>query len=170
VIRVPPRKKGFSCSQKLPDLESRLTFQEKGVLAQEAEEQLRSEYAGYLRSAAGKLLESRPAHEKAAIEDLARAKARPPVGGTGFLSNTLFELERTRLTIDRYPGKVLSFDQWRAAASPAHEPALLRPTVHQLGSASGKVLAEGFHRARETSVPCAKSDQLEHANETPVSF
>jgi hypothetical protein len=33
VIRVPLRKKGFSCSQKHPDLESRLTFQEKGVLA-----------------------------------------------------------------------------------------------------------------------------------------
>src|SRR5216683_2582969 len=32
VIRVPLRKKGFSCSQKHPDLESRLTFQEKGVL------------------------------------------------------------------------------------------------------------------------------------------
>ncbi len=32
MIRVPLRKKGFSCSQKHPDLESRLTFQEKGVL------------------------------------------------------------------------------------------------------------------------------------------
>jgi hypothetical protein len=86
-------------------------------LVQEAEEQLKSQYAGYLRTAAGKLLETRPAHEKAVIEDLARARARPPVGGTGFLSNTLFELERTRLTIDHYPGKVLSFDQWRASVA-----------------------------------------------------
>jgi hypothetical protein len=86
-------------------------------LVQEAEEQLKSEYAGYLRTAAGKLLESRPAHEKAAIEDLARARAHPPIGGTGFLSNTLFELERTRLTIDRYPGKVLSFDQWKVSVA-----------------------------------------------------
>ncbi|TQF27447.1 hypothetical protein UNPF46_30775 [Bradyrhizobium sp. UNPF46] len=86
-------------------------------LAQEAEEQLKSDYAAYLRTAAGKLLESRPAHERAAIEDLARTKARPPVGGTGFLSNTLYELERTRLTIDRYPGNVLSFDEWKERAA-----------------------------------------------------
>jgi hypothetical protein len=32
VIRDLPRDKGFSCSQNHPDLESRLTFQEKGVL------------------------------------------------------------------------------------------------------------------------------------------
>ena len=84
---------------------------------QEAEEQLRSKYAAYLRTAVGKLLKSCPAHEKAAIKDLARAKARTPVGGTGFLSNTLFELERTRVTIDRHPDKVLSFDQWKESAA-----------------------------------------------------
>jgi hypothetical protein len=32
VIRDPLRKTDFSCSQNHPDLESRLTFQEKGVL------------------------------------------------------------------------------------------------------------------------------------------
>jgi hypothetical protein len=84
---------------------------------QEAEEQLKSKYASYLRTEVGKLLESCPAHEKAAIEDLARAKARTPAGGTGFLSNTLFELERTRVTIDRHPDKVLSFDQWKESAA-----------------------------------------------------
>ena len=31
-MRDPLRKKGFSCSQNHPDLESRLTFQGKGVL------------------------------------------------------------------------------------------------------------------------------------------
>src|SRR6266851_5485291 len=86
-------------------------------LVQEAEEQLRSKYAAYLRTAVGKLLESCPSHEKVAIEDLARAKARTPVGGTGFLSKTLFELERTRVTIDRHPDKVLSFEQWKESAA-----------------------------------------------------
>lgn len=82
-------------------------------LVQEAEELLRAEYAGYLRHATVKLLENRPSHEKAAIENEARARARAPIGGTGFFSNTLFEIERTRLTIDRYPGEVPSFEQWK---------------------------------------------------------
>lgn len=86
-------------------------------LVQEAEEQLKSEYARYLRTAVANLLESLPAHERTEIEDLARSKARPPVGGIGFVSNTLFELERTRLTIDRYPSEVRSFDQWKESVA-----------------------------------------------------
>jgi hypothetical protein len=80
--------------------------------AQNIEEQKRSDYSQYVRSTAAALFDSLTAHEQAAIESLSRAKARPPVGGTGFLSNTFFELERTRLTIDRHPGIVLSFEQW----------------------------------------------------------
>ncbi|MBN8981606.1 MAG: replication initiator protein A [Rhizobiales bacterium] len=82
--------------------------------AQDKQEGYHAAYNRYLRNAAAELFNSLTAPEQTAIENLARAKARPPLGSTGYLSNTLFELERTRLTVDRHPGKLLSFDQWKA--------------------------------------------------------
>ena len=84
--------------------------------ARQREENLRSDYNYYLRAAAAALFQSLPRHEQIELEASAQSKTRTPMGGTGFLAKTLFVLERDRLTIERYPGKVLSFDQWKAAA------------------------------------------------------
>jgi hypothetical protein len=82
--------------------------------AEEREADDRADYNRYLRNAVAELFDSLTAPEQTAIENLARAKAHTPIGGTGYLSNTFYELERTRLTIERNPGKLPSFDQWKA--------------------------------------------------------
>ena len=46
---------------------------------------------------------------------LPHAPRRPAMrGGRGSLAQTMFEIERARITVERHPGKIPSFDQWKA--------------------------------------------------------
>jgi hypothetical protein len=95
----------------LQGLERRAAERQRQAVREEKEtqERLKSDYEQYVRSATEELLQALPSHAREPIEALARSKARPPVGGSGVFSNTLFLLERTRLMIDRYPDKVTKF-------------------------------------------------------------
>lgn len=83
--------------------------------AEQNEARLRSDYDRYLGHAVERLGQSLPAAEIVEVDSMARAKMRPSRGGTGFLANALFAMERASLLAGRYPGKVLSFDQWKGS-------------------------------------------------------
>ena len=65
------------------------------------------------RVEADRLFSSLPAKERAAIEAAAHTKAPRFARGSGSLAQTMFEIERARITADRHPGKIPSFDQWQ---------------------------------------------------------
>jgi hypothetical protein len=52
------------------------------------------------------------AKERDAIE--IRARAKSPSRGRGPLAQTMFEIERARITIQRHPDQIVSFEQWTA--------------------------------------------------------
>jgi Replication initiator protein A len=80
--------------------------------AEDKAAQRRMDYDRFRRAAADRLFSSLPVKEQAAIEAAAHAKAPRFGRGTGSLALTMFEIERARITAERYPRKVFSFDQW----------------------------------------------------------
>jgi hypothetical protein len=75
--------------------------------------QRRTDYDRFRRTEADRLFVSLPAKERAAIEIAARAKASRFGRGTGPLAQTMFEIERARLTAERHPKKIPAFEQWQ---------------------------------------------------------
>ena len=80
---------------------------------QDNEVQMRADYDRYLSHAVEQLLHSLPAAEQSDIDHLARSKMQFSSDGAGFLAKVLLAFERARLLTNRYPDKVLSFDQWK---------------------------------------------------------
>ena len=73
----------------------------------------RMDYDRFRRAAADRLFSSLPANDQAAIEAAARTKAPRYARGTGSLAQTMFEIERARVTAERHPKKIPSFEQWQ---------------------------------------------------------
>ena len=73
----------------------------------------RMDYDRFRRAAADRLFSTLPAKERAAIETAAHAKAPRFGRGNGSLTQTMFEIERARITAQRYPGKILSLEEWQ---------------------------------------------------------
>ncbi len=75
--------------------------------------QRRMDYDRFRRAEADRLFAHLPAKEQVVIETTARAKAPRYARGTGSLAQTMFEIERARVTAERHPKKIASFDQWQ---------------------------------------------------------
>jgi hypothetical protein len=73
----------------------------------------RMDYDRFRRAEADRLFASLPAKEQAAIEAAARTKAPRYARGTGSLAQTMFEIERARITAERHPKKIPSLEQWK---------------------------------------------------------
>ena len=73
----------------------------------------RMDYDRFRRAEADRLFASLPAKEQAAIEAAARTKAPRYARGTGSLAQTMFEIERARITAERHPRKIPSLEQWQ---------------------------------------------------------
>ena len=85
--------------------------------AEEEATQRRMDYDRFRRAEADRLFAKLPSKEQAAIEATARAKAPRYARGTGSLAQTMFEIERARITAERYPGKIPPLDQWQQRAA-----------------------------------------------------
>jgi hypothetical protein len=72
----------------------------------------RMQYDRFRREQADRVFASLGAKERDAIETQARAKS--PSRGHGPLAQTMFEIERSRITTQRHPNHIASFDQWKA--------------------------------------------------------
>ena len=81
--------------------------------AEDKATQRRMDYDRFRRAEVDRLFSSLPAKERAAIEAAARAKAPRFGRGSGSLAQTMFEIERARLTADRHPGKISSLEEWQ---------------------------------------------------------
>ncbi len=73
--------------------------------AEDKATQRRMDYDRFRRAAADRLFSSLPAKERAAIEAAAHAKAPRFGQGSGSLAQTMFEIERARITAQRHPGR-----------------------------------------------------------------
>ena len=71
------------------------------------------DYDRFRRAEADRLFSSLPAKERAAIEAAAHAKAPRFGRGSGSLAQTMFEIERARITAQRHPGKIPSLEEWQ---------------------------------------------------------
>jgi Replication initiator protein A len=75
----------------------------------------RQAYDRYCRERADALFENLPADERTAIEQLARSKGRSPFGSTGSIAELMYRIDRARITIERHPRQVPSFEEWRVS-------------------------------------------------------
>lgn len=75
--------------------------------------QQRMDYDRYRRAQAVRLFSSLPAKERASIEAAALAKAPRYGRGSGPLAQTIFEIERVRITAQRHPKIIPTFEQWQ---------------------------------------------------------
>jgi len=80
--------------------------------AEDRATQRRMEYDRFRRVATDRLFSSLPAKERVAIEAAAHAKAPRFGRGSGSLAQTMFEIERARITAQRHPGKIPSLEEW----------------------------------------------------------
>jgi len=79
-------------------------------------------YERFRRYSAEDLFASLTSKEKATIELLARAKTPRFASGNGSLAKTMFAIEKTRITSERYASKLPTFKQWKARHhSPPHQ-------------------------------------------------
>jgi hypothetical protein len=81
--------------------------------AEDKATQQRMDYDRFRRAAADRLFSSLPAKERAAIEAAAHARAPRFGRGSGPLAQTIFDIERARITAQRHPGKISSFEEWQ---------------------------------------------------------
>ncbi len=81
--------------------------------AEDKATQRRMDYDRFRREAADRLFSSLPAEERVAIEAAAHAKVPRSKWGTGSLAQTMFELERARITAQRHPGKIPPLEEWQ---------------------------------------------------------
>lgn len=84
-------------------------------IKREAEEnatQQRTEYSHFRRLQADRLFATLPAHEQSAIEFAARGKGQRGAE-KGSLGQIVLGIERARITAEKYPKKIASFEQWQ---------------------------------------------------------
>jgi hypothetical protein len=81
--------------------------------AEDQATQRRMDYDRFRRAEADRLFSSLPAKERSAIEAVAHAKAPRFRRGSGSLAQTMFEIERARVTAQRHPRKIPSLEQWQ---------------------------------------------------------
>jgi hypothetical protein len=81
--------------------------------AEEKATQRRMDYDRFRRAEADRLFASLPVKERGAIEAAARANAPRYGRGTGSLAQTIFEIERARITVERHPRNIPSLDEWK---------------------------------------------------------
>ena len=81
--------------------------------ATEKATQQRVEYSNYRRLQADRIFASLAAKEQAAINNAARAKL-PHSRGAGSLADIMLGIERARITAEKYPDHILSFERWQA--------------------------------------------------------
>jgi len=84
--------------------------------AREVEEkaaQERMDYDQFRRSGADKLFASLSGREQTVIEAAAHTKTSGHSRSRGSLADIMAGIERARITIERHPGKIPSFDQWK---------------------------------------------------------
>ena len=95
----------------------RRTAAQAAQTARQAEEkatQERMDYDRFRRVQADKFFASLSGREQAAIEAAARAKTPHSPRGRGSLAEIMFGIDRARITAERHPDKIPSFDQWKA--------------------------------------------------------
>jgi hypothetical protein len=98
------------------DARERRTTAATGQIAREAEQkaaQERLDYDRFRRAQADHLFASLSGTEQAAIEAIARAKTPHNLHGRGSLAEIMLGVDRARITAQRHPGKMTSFDQWK---------------------------------------------------------
>jgi len=81
--------------------------------AEDKATQRRIDYDRFRRAEADRLFASLPAKEQAAIEVAARTKAPRFGRGSGSLAQTIFEIERARITAERHPRQIPSLEEWQ---------------------------------------------------------
>ncbi len=81
--------------------------------AEDKATQRRMDYDRFRRAEADRLFSSLPTTEQKGIEAAAHAKAPRFGRGTGSLAQTMFEIERARITAERHPGKIPTLDVWQ---------------------------------------------------------
>jgi len=95
----------------------RRTAAQAAQTARQSEEkatQERMDYDRFRRAQADKLYASLTGREQAAIEAAARAKTPHRQHGRGSLAEIMSGIDRARITAERHPAKIPSFDQWKA--------------------------------------------------------
>jgi hypothetical protein len=99
------------------EVRERRTAAAAGQTARQAEEkatQERMDYERFRRTQADRLFASLSGRAQAAIEAAARAKTPHNLRGRGSLAEIMLGVDRARITAQRHPGKIPSFDQWKA--------------------------------------------------------
>jgi hypothetical protein len=94
--------------------------------AQDRETEARMDYDRFRRAAADQLFTSLTADEQSIIEGLARSKSSQATWNKGSLAEIMHGTIKARITIERHPGKIPSFEQWatiRADRQSAPSPA-----------------------------------------------
>ena len=81
--------------------------------AEDKATQRRMDYDRFRRTTANRLFSTLPEKEQAVIETAARAKAPGYGRGSGSLAQIMFEIERARITTERHPGKIPTYEQWQ---------------------------------------------------------
>ena len=71
------------------------------------------DYDRFRRVQADQLFASLSGREQAAIEAAARAKTPNSPRGRGSLADIMFAVDRARITAERHPNKIPSFEQWK---------------------------------------------------------
>lgn len=80
--------------------------------AEEKATQQRTEYSHFRRLQADRLFAGLPARVQTAIEAAARGKEQR-ASQRGSLGQIVFGIERARITAEKYPNKIASFEQWQ---------------------------------------------------------
>lgn len=83
-------------------------------VAAESDRASKDAYNRFYRMAAAKLFESLPEDERDAIDALARTRTPSYASNPRSIAEPFFLLNRDRITIQRNPGHVPSFEEWRA--------------------------------------------------------
>jgi hypothetical protein len=94
----------------------RRTAAAAGQTARQAEEkatQERMDYERFRRNQADRLFASLSGREQATIEAAARAKTPHNPRGRGSLAEIMLGVDRARITAQRHPSKITSFDEWK---------------------------------------------------------
>ncbi len=87
--------------------------------AAENEQTAKDAYSRFCRAETAKLFESLPEEERRAIDALARSRTPSYATKPGSVAEPFFEFNRDRATMRRHPGRVPSFEEWRARQASA---------------------------------------------------
>ena len=84
--------------------------------AEDKATQRRMDYDRFRRAEADRIFSRLPIKEQTAIKAAAHAKIAQHTPRRGSLADIMVDIERARITVERHPGKIPSFDQWKAQA------------------------------------------------------